>query len=124
MFSFTEGHCFLRVLIERAHHESTLPALTASQVEALDLVEAVADEPGMSVSFRQEPGDLFFINNWVLLHRRSEFTDDPDAALKRHILRIWLSMPNSRPIDPLFKDNWSAVDAGAIRGGMRSASAV
>ena len=28
-------------------------------------------------------------------------------------------MPNSRPLDPLFADNYGAVEAGAIRGGMR-----
>ena len=57
----------------------------------------------------------------MILHKRQAFTDWDEPELKRHILRLWLAMPNSRPIDPLFKDNYGAVEAGAVRGGMRVA---
>jgi len=122
VFSFCEGHFaanLLRVLINRAHTHPDLPELTDEQVEALNLMETLADEPHLHYSFRQEPGDLFFVNNWVNLHRRTEFEDWPDPDRRRHILRIWLSMPNSRPLDPLFADNYGAVEAGALRGGMK-----
>jgi len=122
VFSFCEGHFaanLLRVLINRAHAHPDLPDLTDEQVEALDLVETLADEPHLRCSFRQEPGDLFFVNNWVNLHRRTEFEDWPEPDRRRHILRIWLSMPNSRPLDPMFADNYGSVEAGAFRGGMK-----
>ena len=122
VFSFCEGHFaanLLRVLINRAHAHPDLPELTAKQVEALDLVETLADESHLHHSFKQEPGDLFFVNNWVNLHRRTEFEDWPEPDRRRHILRIWLSMPNSRPLDPLFADNYGSVEAGALRGGMK-----
>ena len=90
------------------------------QREALDFLEAVAAEPGMGHRFIQRPGDLLFLNNWVTLHRRTEFEDHPEPERKRHILRIWLSVPNSRPLDPLFLENYGAVEAGALRGGMRA----
>lgn len=70
--------------------------------------------------FIQRPGDVLFLNNWVTLHRRTEFNDFPEPERKRHILRIWLSMPNSRPLDPMFRENYGAVEAGALRGGMRA----
>jgi len=35
-------------------------------------------------------------------------------------LRIWLSVPNSRPIDPLFQDNFGATEGGSLRGGMQA----
>ncbi len=66
-------------------------------------------------------GDLIWLNNWLVLHKRRAFTDGDDPQRKRHILRLWLSMPNSRPLDPLFGDNFGAVEAGAIRGGIRVA---
>ena len=125
VFSFCEGHfacCFLRVLIERAHKHPDLPPLTVEQTAALDLVEEIAGEPGRFLNFRQQPGDLLFMNNWVVLHRRRAFVDHEDVARRRHILRLWLSMPNSRPLDPLFRDNFGAVEAGAVRGGMRAAT--
>jgi len=123
VFSFAEDHfacCLLRVLIERAHQDSRLPDLTPTQVRALDMVESVARERGRSLRFRQERGDMVLVNNWVILHKRTAFEDVEDSPLQRHILRIWLAMPNSRPLDPVFRDNWGAVEAGAVRGGMRA----
>ena len=123
VFSFADGHfacSLLRVLIERAHASAELPDLTPLQVEALDFLAELADSPEMHVSFMQQPGDILFLNNWVTLHRRSEFEDYAEEDRKRHILRIWLSVPNSRPLHPLFLDNYGAVGAGEIRGGMRA----
>ncbi|MGI9518524.1 MAG: TauD/TfdA family dioxygenase, partial [Pirellulaceae bacterium] len=98
------------------------PDMTEIQREALDFLEVVAAEPEMHVTFRQQPGDILFLNNWVTLHRRTAFEDYEDLELRRHILRVWLSMPNSRPLDPMFAGNYGATEAGAIRGGMRATS--
>ncbi|MEM0898179.1 MAG: TauD/TfdA family dioxygenase [Verrucomicrobiota bacterium] len=124
IFSVHEGHfaCnLLRVLIERAYANPDLPDMTREQREALDAVEEIANRPEFHVRFRQRPGDMLFLNNWVTLHRRSEFIDHEQPEEKRHILRIWLSVPNSRPLDPLFAGNYGATEAGALRGGMRAA---
>ena len=121
VFSLTGGKfaCnLLRVLIDRAYAIPELPEMTGIQREALDAVERVANQPGIHAGIRQQPGDMLFMNNWVTLHRRSEFEDYPEAERKRHILRVWISPPNNRPIDPLFMDNYGAVDAGTVRGGM------
>ncbi len=125
VFSFRDEFfacCLLRVLIERAHKHPDLPDLTPRQIEALDTVESIATSDVRRVRFRQEPGDIIWLNNWVVLHKRQSFRDWPEPERRRHILRVWLSMPNSRPIAPVFLDNYGAVDAGAIRGGMRRAS--
>ncbi|MGI9515755.1 MAG: TauD/TfdA family dioxygenase [Pirellulaceae bacterium] len=125
IFSFFEGHFaanFLRVLIERAHATAELPDLTVEQREALDYLEAVAAEPEMHLTFRQQPGDILFMNNWVTMHRRTAFEDYEELDRRRHILRVWLSMPNSRPLDPVFAGNYGATEAGAMRGGMRASS--
>lgn len=125
IFSFTNGHfaCnLLRVLIDRAAAMPELPDLTPEQIEALDLVQTLAENPARSHRFRLKRGDILFLNNWITLHRRTAFRDADEPELKRHILRAWLSVPNSRPLDPLFKDNYGAVEAGAIRGGMRESA--
>jgi len=122
IFSFRDGHfacSFLRVLINRAHADPELPDLTEEQIEAMDFLESVAEEPGMSHRFRQEPGDVLLLNNWVTLHRRSAFVDHDDPSEKRRLFRAWLSMPNSRPLDPRFEANFGAVGAGEVRGGFR-----
>jgi len=35
-------------------------------------------------------------------------------------LRVWLAVPNSRALDEMFRANYGAVEAGAIRGGMNA----
>ncbi|MCB9922883.1 MAG: TauD/TfdA family dioxygenase [Planctomycetaceae bacterium] len=123
IFSIHEGHFaanLLRVLIERAYSAPDAPAMSDLQREALDYIEKLAEDPSMHVSFRQQPGDIVLLNNWVTLHRRSEFVDHIEPAKKRLLLRIWLSVPNSRPLDPRFAGSYGATEAGAIRGGMRA----
>lgn len=125
IFSVTDGHfaCnILRVLIDRAYALPELPELTDHQREALDFIEETASNPTLHHAFRQSPGDMLFINNFTVLHRRSAFEDHQDPGLRRHIFRIWLSVPNSRPLAPLFKDNYGATEAGALRGGMKPKS--
>lgn len=122
VFSIHAGHFaanLLRVLIERAYAAPGAPAMSDLQREALDYIEQLADDPTFHVSFRQQPGDLVWLNNWVTLHRRSEFVDSADLDRKRLLLRIWLSVPNSRPLDPRFAASYGATAAGALRGGMR-----
>ena len=54
------------------------------------------DECALDIDF--EPGDIQFLNNFVMLHTRREYEDWPEPARKRHLLRLWLSDPASRPI--------------------------
>jgi len=125
IFSVQDGHfagSFLRVLIERAYASPDLPEMTQAQQDAMNQLESLAESPEMSVTFRQEPGDLLFLNNWVTFHRRDDFEDADESSLKRHLLRAWLSVPNSRPLNPLFADNYGNTAAGSIRGGMPSAT--
>ena len=122
IFSFQDGHfacSFLRVLINRAHSDPELPDLKADQIEAMDFLESVAEEPHMAYRLTQKPGDVLLLNNWVTLHRRSAFVDHEDPAEKRCLFRAWLSMPNSRPLDPRFKANFGAIGAGEVRGGFK-----
>ncbi len=123
VFSFCEGRfasSLLRVLIDRAYAEPQAPEMSEPQREALDLVESLACQPEMHFSFRQQPGDILLLNNFVTLHRRTEFEDDDDPQRRRHLLRLWLAMPNSRPLDPAFRASYGETAAGAVRGGMRS----
>ena len=63
------------------------------------------------------PGDIQFVNNHVIYHARSAFEDD-DEGHGRLLLRLWLSMPNSRALPGDHEVLWCAVEAGALRGGI------
>ncbi|MFT7642289.1 MAG: hypothetical protein ACI9G1_004046 [Pirellulaceae bacterium] len=122
IFSIYDGHFaanLLRVLIDRAYAMPDVPDMTLQQREALDFVQEVAEDESIHVTFRQVEGDILLLNNWLTLHRRSAFEDHQQLELRRHLLRIWLSVPNSRPLAPAFEANYGATAAGALRGGMR-----
>lgn len=122
VFSFCNGHFaanLMRVLIDRAYALPETPNLTAQQSEALDALEELANRKDLYLTFCQGPGDMVFLNNFVTFHRRAEFVDFEDEDQRRHLLRAWLSVPNSRPLDPRFAGSYGATDAGAFRGGMR-----
>ncbi|MFT5048841.1 MAG: hypothetical protein ACI8QZ_000228 [Chlamydiales bacterium] len=125
IFAQHKGHfsgSFLRVLIDRAHAATNAPTLTPEQIAALDTLESVAEDPQLYASFSLAAGDALFINNWVTFHRRTAFLDHADPELRRHLLRLWLAVPNSRPLDPRFTDHFGSTEAGVVRGGMPAGS--
>jgi hypothetical protein len=121
IFSEKEGYfacSYLRVLIDQANLDESCPKLTQEQIEAVDFLDQVCERPQLQTKFTMQKGEILFLNNWTLLHRRTAFTDSPEPLKQRHLLRVWLSMPNSRPLDESFKENFGSTLAGAIRGGM------
>jgi hypothetical protein len=96
-----------------------VPRLTEQQIEAMDLIDAVAADPAIHFVMRFEPGDLQYINNHVMFHNRTAFEDWPEPERKRHLLRMWLSVPNSRELPDSFAPFYRDTRAGAIRGGFQ-----
>ena len=118
-----DGHftChYSRTFIEAAQMNEAVPKMRPEQWQAIELMAEI-DEAAAFVT-HQQPGEIQLLNNHVIFHARTAYEDHPEPECKRHILRVWLSMPNSRPIDPLFKANCGPTAAGAIRGGMRAAT--
>jgi len=84
-----------------------LPTLTAVQVEALDAVEAIAG--ATEFQFRTQAGDLHFINNLAVLHRREGFVDGEAKSERRHLVRMRLrSSQRGWSIPQALKRDWSA----------------
>ena len=96
------------------------PALTTQQVEAVELVAEVAAEPRFWVERALAPGSMLFVHNHTAFHMRTEFEDHDDPARKRHLLRSWISLPNSRALPESFAPFFGATGAGAVRGGYQS----
>ncbi len=120
IYGVAEGHFasrYIRHHIEFAHTFHGAPKLTAVQLEALDLIDALANSPAFQIEMMLEPGDLVLLNNHVTYHARTEYQEHPEPKPKRHLLRLWLSVPNSRPLP----EGWSALykdrRPGAVRGG-------
>lgn len=58
--------------------------------QALEAFEAILEDDSMTKDFHFEPGQMQFLNNLTMGHRRSGFTDWPEPERKRHLVRLWL----------------------------------
>jgi alpha-ketoglutarate-dependent taurine dioxygenase len=57
---------------------------------ALAAVQSVFDQPELHVELGFEAGQIQYVNNRATGHARTEFTDFPEPARKRHLVRLWL----------------------------------
>ena len=111
---------YIRPHIESAQRFPEVPRLTAQQVAALDLLDQIVRDETIHFSMMFEPGDIQFLNNHVCLHSRTAFEDWPEPDRKRHLLRMWLSVGNSRELSPMMSAIYRDQRAGAVRGGFPS----
>ncbi|MFI0405611.1 TauD/TfdA family dioxygenase [Actinomadura sp. 3N508] len=73
-----------------------VPRLGAREVACLLFLDEIPTRPGVALDMTLEVGDIQFVNNFVTLHSRTGFVDDPDdPAFQRHLLRLWVSRPDT-----------------------------
>jgi hypothetical protein len=77
--------------IRDAQRHADVPRLTQEQLEAMELLESIANDPSVHVEMDFEPGDVQLLNNGRILHAREAYEDDDDPAKRRHLLRLWLA---------------------------------
>ncbi len=120
IFTLHEGQfsCrYIRGQIKNAQRFPEVPRFTQEQIAALDALDAVAADPAFHFLTDFQPGDLQLCNNHVVMHARSAFEDHPEPGRRRHLLRMWLSVPNSRTLSPLLGRIYQDRAPGAVRGG-------
>lgn len=120
IFTMHEGKfaCrYIRTHIYSAQRFPEVPRLTDAQKAAMQLVDDLAADPRFHFSMMFDPGDVQVLNNHVTLHARTEYEDFPEHDRKRHLLRMWLSVPNSRALSPALGHIYRDRRGGAVRGG-------
>jgi len=121
IFNLYEGHLstiYDRNFLISVERFPELPRLTPHLIEALDLFETLCDDDDICLRMNLEPGDMQFIHNHQILHARSKFVDYEEEEQKRHLLRLWLSAPNGRPLPPTFAERYGNIEVGTKRGGI------
>lgn len=108
---------YQRQYIESAQRFDDAPRLTDTYLRALDLFDEIANDPAMHLTMRLSPGDMQFVYNHTNLHDRTGFRDWPDPEKRRHLLRLWLSLPEDRPLPEVFAQRYGTVEIGN-RGGI------
>jgi hypothetical protein len=91
--------------------------LTRAQVEAMDLMDELCNDPAIHLSMDFRPGDIQLLHNHQILHSRSDFENWPEPERHRHLLRMWLAPPEARPLPEVFAPRYGSVTPGA-RGGI------
>jgi hypothetical protein len=72
---------------------------TEQELEAINAVRDTAMK--LQFQFRAQPGDALIINNFTIMHSRSEFADWEDPDKKRLLFRVWLeAIRDRRPVAP------------------------
>jgi len=109
---------YSRFYIDQAQESPRIPRLSPAQNAALDALDEQIANPQWRIEIAYEAGDMMLINNYVCFHARTPFTDD--SRQRRHLLRIWLAVPNSRPLASQWAQHmfYQSTEAGAIRGGV------
>lgn len=120
VLSWYEGYLtvfYQRQYIDSAQRFDGAMRLTPEHIDALDLFDALANDPELCFGMQLEPGDMQFVYNHSQLHDRTEFLDWPDPKRRRHLMRLWLSIDDDRPLPACFRERYGSIEIGN-RGGI------
>lgn len=113
---------FSLTYIENAQLLAGVRKLTDAEHEAIRMLMDVAEENCFEMRFA--PGDIQLLNNHVVYHGRTAFKDQASTGQDRLLMRLWLSMPNSRALPEDHAVLWGDVSGGKPRGGIAQPAAV
>src|SRR5215217_4526725 len=125
VFNYYDGlvsAIYQRQYIESARRFAGVTPLSPLQIEALDLLDQLANDPKLNLMMELEPGDIQLVHNHTILHDRTAFEDYPEPDRKRHLLRLWLAPPNARPLPEVYAERFGSITPGD-RGGVVVAGA-
>jgi hypothetical protein len=108
---------YQRQYIDSAQRFEDAMRLSPAHVEALDLFDALANDPALHFGMQLQPGDMQFVYNHSQLHDRTGFVDWPETGKKRHLLRLWLSVAGDRALPECFRQRYGSIEIGK-RGGI------
>jgi len=89
---------WLNIQLAELAAEVSGQAYTDAERGALACMETLANSPELQLTFKQEPGDVIFINNLAVMHRREKYIDAPDPAQRRMLYRMWINLHASQPV--------------------------
>jgi hypothetical protein len=107
---------FSLTYIENAQLLASTRKLTDAEHEAIQMLMDVAEEVCFEMRFA--PGDMQLLNNHIIYHSRTAFKDDVGIGQDRLLMRLWLSVPNSRALPEDHAVLWGDVGGGRPRGGI------
>jgi hypothetical protein len=110
VFSFHDGYFSARGVSAYIRKAQGLPGVlpfTPEQEEAMALYVATVETCAADIPFAV--GDIQWLHNHVMLHSRRAFADWPEPARRRHLYRLWIKDPASRPLPDDVRDNFNGI---------------
>lgn len=93
--------------------------LSSSDREVLDLYNEIADSPDMFLDMKLEPGDVQLVSNHTVLHSRTGYEDYPEPERRRHLLRLWISLPPDRSLGSRLRTQRSRLEMVTTAAGLK-----
>ena len=80
-------------------------------------MDELCNDPEIHLAMDFRPGDVQLLHNHQILHARGDFENWPEPERHRHLLRLWLSPPEARPLPEVFAPRYGSIVPGD-RGGI------
>ena len=125
VFNYHDGlisAIYQRQYIESARRFPGVAPLNPLQIEALNLLDELANDPKLNLMMELQPGDIQLVHNHTILHDRTAFEDFPEPERKRHLLRLWVAPCGARSLPEIYTERFGSVTRGD-RGGVVVAAA-
>ena len=85
---------YYRTVNRHAH----VPPMSPELKDLLDTYDGIANSAAFHLDMDLQPGDVQLISNHTILHARTAFEDWPEPDKRRHLLRLWISIPELLPL--------------------------
>jgi len=107
---------FIPTQIEAAAQVAGRP-LAGLERAAFDEVLKLSASAPFRLDMQLQQGDIQLVNNYTVLHSRTEYEDWPEAERRRHMVRLWLAFDDAWPLQqgfarPLGYRKGAGVDLG------------
>jgi hypothetical protein len=104
VFGAKDGYVSARLVrnqINAACIKTSQP-LEALEQAALDFLDSLAADPAIHLDMDLQVGDMQLCNNYTILHSRTGFEDHAELERRRHMIRLWLTFEERRPLAETF----------------------
>ncbi|MBV8188613.1 MAG: TauD/TfdA family dioxygenase [Alphaproteobacteria bacterium] len=123
VFGARDGHISVRLIRNQINAACTKTGVPLEPIEreALDFFDQLAQDPAIHLDMDLQVGDIQFCNNYAILHSRTGFEDHPEAERRRHMIRLWLTMDQRRPLSDDFPPHNGYGDRQLVETAMQAA---
>lgn len=106
--------CCLNSKSSRTARDKQGKPLTELEFAAIKYIEDLAVTPELCLTMDFQPGDIQFLNNYVIIHTRTAFRDGDTPDKQRLLLRLWLNLHEGRELAAGFGDRFNNGSRGGV----------